>query len=199
MNRRRTNHITALPRSDKRMDLHHLVHPASRHSSPAVTNSPLYPTSEPLRHDMDTPSQPPSHCQHNRTISDPTNFRILPRSSTPPPPRPPTPPRFRTQSNNRHEHYIHVGESHSAPIISSTPLPALPLPSFGVPTQGRGRQQPRRQRAESDSSSIITARRDFAVAITRPSPRRGYLQCKLCDREVWGPNGMFHIFVRRCS
>lgn len=49
-------------------------------------------------------------------------------------------------------------------------------------------------RTESDSSSsIITARRDFVIAITRPSTRRGYLECRLCESEVWGPNGKFFI------
>lgn len=45
------------------------------------------------------------------------------------------------------------------------------------------------QNIAPESSSIITARRDFVIAITRPSTRRGYLECRLCNSEVWGPNG----------
>lgn len=48
--------------------------------------------------------------------------------------------------------------------------------------------------SDSDASSTITtARRDFVIAITRPSTKRGYLECRLCDGEVWGPNGRYHL------
>lgn len=199
MSRRRTHRVALLPGSDQRMDLHHLVHPPTPHSSPTVTHSPLCVTSQPLIHPAHASSHAPSHSRPQHMTSDPTQAPFHPTSSIPPPPRTPAPPRCRTQSNNWHRHYNHVDESHSAPIISSTPLPVPPLPPFGATAHGHGQQQPRRQRAESDSSSIITARRDFAVAITRPSPRRGYLQCRLCDREVWGPNGTFCIFIRQYS
>lgn len=54
-----------------------------------------------------------------------------------------------------------------------------------------------RPRKEQSASSILNARRDFSVAITRPSPRRGYLQCRLCDREVWGPNGKLLVIDKQ--
>lgn len=43
--------------------------------------------------------------------------------------------------------------------------------------------------SDSDSSAITSARRDFVISITRPATKRGYLECRLCDSEVWGPNG----------
>lgn len=31
--------------------------------------------------------------------------------------------------------------------------------------------------------------RDFLGGITKPNPRRGYLNCRLCNELIWGPNG----------
>lgn len=32
-------------------------------------------------------------------------------------------------------------------------------------------------------------RKAFVASITMPSPRRGFLACRLCLNEIWGPNG----------
>lgn len=81
-------------------------------------------------------------------------------------------------SRIQHNQYNIENEPHSAPVLQTT---SLSNPS---------RSQYQRSRIQFDpSSSIITARREFAVAITKRSSRKGYLECKLCDNEVWGPNG----------
>lgn len=33
------------------------------------------------------------------------------------------------------------------------------------------------------------ALKSFLAGITKPNPRRGYLNCRLCNDLIWGPNG----------
>lgn len=38
-------------------------------------------------------------------------------------------------------------------------------------------------------SHVATRRRSMLRSLTRPSLRKGYTICKLCDVDMWGPNG----------
>ena len=39
------------------------------------------------------------------------------------------------------------------------------------------------------TTHIITARKTFVAAITRPISKREYSECRICNTEVWGSNG----------
>lgn len=42
----------------------------------------------------------------------------------------------------------------------------------------------------SNEPCSLLARRQLARSISLPSLKRGFIRCKLCGMEVWGPNGM---------
>lgn len=39
------------------------------------------------------------------------------------------------------------------------------------------------------------ALKSFLNGITRPNPRSGYLNCRLCNELIWGPNGKESVFL----
>lgn len=56
--------------------------------------------------------------------------------------------------------------------------------------------QNRRENLCTEPSSVEVRRR-FIQSVTSPTKRKGFVKCKLCITELWGPNGMctFNICI----
>lgn len=83
-------------------------------------------------------------------------------------------------------HLLH-SDKKSAPITSATPQATATIST--LPSH----QEQTSVELSAQKQQIVNARREFASAIMKPSPKSGYLKCRLCDSEVWGPNGRYHL------
>lgn len=94
---------------------------------------------------------------------------------------------------------IRVNEKHSGSLESPKYLP----PSFSLKDQSNSSIFTTASRSLGGRSSPFALRKQFVNTITRASPRRGFLICRLCDEEIWGPNGksearyMVHVWNQR--
>lgn len=93
-----------------------------------------------------------------------------------------------TQSYSCHNQEIHSPLSISqAPDISYSPPSHFFLANQ---SSSQANQQHFRQSFTLDEDSAAAERRKaFVIGITKPSAKRGFIICRLCNTQIWGPNG----------
>lgn len=48
-------------------------------------------------------------------------------------------------------------------------------------------------RSPKKDDNIAARRKAFLLSLMKPSNQRGYVNCRLCHEQVWGPNGRYHM------
>lgn len=46
----------------------------------------------------------------------------------------------------------------------------------------------------SRKTSVSARRKAFVLSVTMPSPKKGFIVCRLCSATIWGPNGTVQFF-----
>lgn len=103
-----------------------------------------------------------------------------------------------TQQAAPQSHYLHHSSHtrHDQPLQSPRYISQAPDISYSPPSQlfhchQKDLQYLRHTFPLDEDSAAAERRKAFVIGITKPSAKRGFIICRLCHAQIWGPNGLF--------